>query len=179
MDDVPPHHPEDPEPGEDRDTGAHPERGTDPGPASDRLRLEVELLTPAAAIPPATRATDPSAALGDPVPRTVLLGIGDADLRAYVRECLRGNPALRVVEPDVGEHALDAVQRLNPALLIAEPGTVGTMLPRAVPLLLLAQELPQDTEVRPSATLALLTQPFNARRLLDAVEMLLGPPEAP
>jgi hypothetical protein len=114
------------------------------------------------------------------VPRTVLVAVGDPDLGTYVRRCLRAYPALRVVRPDAGEHALAAVRRLRPALLIAEPGTVGAAPPRLpVPLLLLLEETPDGTWLPVSPSIAILVQPFNTRRLLAAVEPMLGPPDPP
>jgi hypothetical protein len=161
MDDIRPQHPEDPTPGS---TSAA---------ASDRLRLEVELLAPTESSPA------PAAAGLDAVPRTVLVAVGEPDLGTYVRRCLRAYRSLRVVEPDAGEHALAAVRRLSPTLLIAEAGTVGATPPLSVPLLLLVEELPESTAARqPPAALAFLLQPFNTRRLLAAVEPLLGPPDA-
>jgi hypothetical protein len=163
MDDIRAPHPDDPTPGS--------------GATSARLRLEVDLLRAAEPRPPAPPDATPGAA-----PRTVLVALGELDLVAYVRRCLAAYPGLVVVEPDAGEHALAAARRLSPALLIAEPGTVGVPPPPlAVPLLLLVEEWPDGTAPPPSpaSPFAFLVCPFNAGRLLAAVEPLLGPPDGP
>jgi hypothetical protein len=158
-------------------------------PTSDRLQLEVELLT----------GTSEQIVVPQPVttpgePRyTVLAAVAEADLRSYIRECLRERTDLRVAEADPGEPVLEAIRRLRPALVIAEvsaiPGAAAASVASApahgapndyglppLPLLLIGDEAPEllaTGHPRPGTRMVFLPQPFNARRLLDAVERLL------
>jgi hypothetical protein len=69
---------------------------------------------------------------------------------------------------------------VTPALLVAEPASLGTsVLLLAVPLRLMVEEAPDDTGLPPTLPVAVLVQPFNAGRLLAAVEPLLGPVDPP
>lgn len=173
------------------DSAGSGQSGRDPAaaPTSDRLQLEIELL---AATPEQTVAPEPIAGPGGRQ-YTVLAAVVEADLRGYIRECLRERADLRVAETDPGEPVLAAIQRLRPALVIAEvsgiPGVEAASAGGApgygapnddglspLPLLLIGDEAPEPLATghpRPRTRMVFLAQPFNARRLLDAVERLL------
>jgi hypothetical protein len=142
--------------------------------ASDRLRLEVDLL----ARPDEQLAATPTPAVSGRPPRAVLIAVGEPDLAEYTRHCLRTEADLLVIEPAAGEGPLAALRRMGPVLLITEPAVCGELPPAlSVPVLLLVQEPGDATEIMmaTSSPVFVLTQPFNARRMLAAVESLLGP----
>jgi hypothetical protein len=137
-------------------------------PASDRLQLEIALLAAAAPEP-----FDDGIGAGEPG-RTVLLAVGDADLREYIKQCLRQRADLRVVEAQPGDDRLNVGQRQPVALVIADGSPDGAAALNGPPLLLVGDELSEALPVREGAGMAFLIQPFNARRLLDVVARLLG-----
>jgi len=138
-------------------------------PASDRLQLEVALLAAAATAPSGDVIAD-----GKPG-RTVLVAVGDAGLRDYIRQCLQRRADLRVLEMWPGDDPLDVACRLPADLVIAD----GSAIPKGAaplnrpPLLLTGEELPDVLHVSEGAGVAFLLQPFNAQRLLDVVARLL------
>jgi hypothetical protein len=141
-------------------------------PVSERVRLEVELLEAAADAEPATTP-------GGAATRHVLVCTGDPELDRYAGDCLREAAGIAVHAPRAGESALDAVGRLQASLLIAAPSVLGpASAPPPLPLLLIVEEAAQAEPWRqhPETSLAALVQPFNARRLLEAVERLLVGP---
>ena len=162
-------------------------------PTSDRLQLEVELL---AGTSEQIVVPQPDTTPGEPR-YAVLAAVAEADLRDYIRECLRERSDLRVAEPDPGEPVLEAIRRLRPALVIAEvSGIPGAAAEAAsgggapargapndyglppLPLLLIgdeARELLATGHPRPGTRMVFLRQPFNGRRLLDAVARLVHP----
>jgi len=137
-------------------------------PASDRLQLEIALLAAAA-----TEPSDDGIAAGEPG-RTVLLAVGDADLREYIKQCLRQRADLRVVEPQPGDDPLNIGRRQPVALVIADGSPDRAAPVNRTPLLLVGDELSEALPVREGAGIAFLVQPFNTRRLLDVVARLLG-----
>src|SRR5262245_30926521 len=150
--------------------GSRPDHDAGPPrpPASDRLQLEIALLAAAANEPSDDRiaASEPS--------RTVLLAVSDADLREYIRQCLRQRTDLRVVEPQPGDDPLNVGRRQSVALVIADASPDGAAPLNRPPLLLIGDEPPEALPVHEGAGMAFLRQPFNARRLLDVVASLLG-----
>jgi hypothetical protein len=88
----------------------------------------------------------------------------DADLRAYVCDCLRARTDLRVIgDSDTAEH-------VRPDLVITD----RVHRDRTIPLLLLSDD-PLAYSPSGGSRLEVLMTPFNARQLLQAVERLLGP----
>jgi len=158
------------------------------------LQLEVELL--------AATGEQPAAPEHFTRPRahryTVLAAVAEPDLRGYIRECLCERTDLWVAETDPGEPVLAAIRRLRPALVIAEvsgiPGveaaSAGGAAARGapnddglspLPLLVIGDEAPEllaTGQAPPGTLMMFLPQPFNARRLLDAVERLIRPPSS-
>jgi len=136
-------------------------------PASDRLQLEIALLAAAS-----TEPSDDEIAAGESG-RTVLLAVGDADLREYIKQCLLQRADLRVVEPKPGDDPVN-VGRQTVALVIADGSPDGAAALNRPPLLLVGDELSEALPIREGEGMAFLVQPFNARRLLDVVARLLG-----
>ena len=139
-------------------------------PASDRLQLEVALLVAETIAPSdeAARATQEGS--------LILVAVSDTDIRHYIGQCLRGQPELRIVETRSGDDPFDVAHRLPADLLITDLclGADNHRYVRGIPLLLTGVELPERLPVGEGVRVAFLLQPFNARRLLEAVEHLLG-----
>ena len=75
--------------------------------------------------------------VASPLPRTVLLVDDDADMRLYLRSCLRGlaSPFDRVIEAADGLEALRFVRSGSVDLVISDvglPGLDGRRLTRAI-----------------------------------------------
>jgi hypothetical protein len=134
---------------------------------SDRLELEVALLA-------AARAATPEAPARRSEARTVLLAVTDPELRTYVAECLHERADLRVLEIGSGDGVLDVARRTQVDLLIGDVSLVALdeVRPR-MPVVLIGDELPDQLPVGAGNRIAVVLQPFNARRLLDAVDGLL------
>lgn len=120
---------------------------------------------------------------------TTLVVDDDADMRLYVRGCLRGlgegpgGGAGKVLEAASGEEALQTMRRSHVDLVVSDvilPGLDGRALLRAIrstsewkriPVLLISG---QEQAGSPDGLLdGWLAKPFNARQLLAAVEQLL------
>jgi hypothetical protein len=139
-----------------------------PRPAtSDRLQLEIALLSGVT-----SPNGDPTVA-GEPT-RIVLLAMADADLRDYITQCLEQRADLRVVESRPGDAPLEVARGLGAGLVIADVSAIaGDIPPDRPPLIVTGDELPDALPVSDAARIAFLLQPFNARRLLDAVSRLV------
>jgi CheY-like chemotaxis protein len=117
-----------------------------------------------------------------PLPRTVLLVDDDADMRLYLRSCLRGlaSPFDRVIEAADGLEALRFVRSGSVDLVISDvglPGLDGRRLTRAirddasllhVSVLLISG----DGDVGDTTADGFLMKPFNSRQLLTALDGL-------
>src|SRR5687768_1131476 len=145
------------------DTAQAPRPGT-----SDRLQLEIALLAGVVLSP------NEDAAVAGESTRVVLLAMADADLRDYITQCLQERADLRVVEHRSGDAPLDVARRLSAELVIADVSAItGDIPPDRPPLIVIGDELPDGLPVSDAARIAFLLQPFNARRLLDAVSRLV------
>ena len=116
------------------------------------------------------------------LPPTVLIVDDDADMRLYLRSCLRGvaSPFQRVIEAADGLEALRLVRSGAVSLVISDvalPGLDGHRLTRAirddaalshVTVLLISGE----TVLGDSNADGFLTKPFNTRQLLAALDRL-------
>jgi two-component system chemotaxis response regulator CheY len=114
-----------------------------------------------------------------PEPRTVLLVDDDADMRLYLRSCLRGlaSPFERVIEAADGLEALRLVRSGAVDLVISDvglPGLDGRRLTRAirddaslhhVSVLLISG----DGVLGDSVADGFLTKPFNSHQLFSAL----------
>lgn len=131
---------------------------------SARVRLEVDLL---ASDQPAPL---PSHALGDHHQRhTVLVVAGDADVRRYVRECLRDRVNLRVPEAATISMATRLAALHPPTLLIVDaPDAIVLDSLAEVRAVLIGDELPRET--MPNVPVTVLARPFGARDLQVLVD---------
>lgn len=116
------------------------------------------------------------------LPRTVLLVDDDADMRLYLRSCLRGltSPFDRVIEAADGLEALRLVRIGDVDLVISDvglPGIDGRRLSRAIRedarlnhvLVLLVSG---ETATFDGVADGFLSKPFNSRQLAAAVDRL-------
>jgi two-component system chemotaxis response regulator CheY len=125
----------------------------------------------------------------DPVLRTVLLVDDDADMRLYLRSCLRrlSSPFERVIEAADGLEALRLVRSGAVHLVITDiglPGLDGRRLLRAirddaslghVSVMLISGE----TITGENGADGFLTKPFNSQQLVAALDGMTPRPPAP
>lgn len=141
--------------------------GREPEP-SPRVRLEAALLESDRAVPAVGASPDGA---GCP---TVLVVAAEADLRRYVRECLRERPALRLVEAATVPEALAIAARLPHAYLVVdEPERDlldGLGSYRAV---LLVDDAPREPDASVT-NLRSLARPFSAKELVADVDWLVA-----
>jgi CheY-like chemotaxis protein len=123
------------------------------------------------------------------LPQTVLIVDDDADMRLYLRSCLRrlAAPFERVIEAADGLEALRLVRSGGVSLVISDvalPGLDGRRLTRAirddaalghVAVLLISGE----TVLGESSADGFLTKPFNSQQLLAALNGLVPRPQWP
>jgi hypothetical protein len=132
---------------------------------SARVRLEVELLASdqQAALP----------ALDDQRQRhTVLVVAADADVRRYVRECLRDRDDLRVLEAGTIELAERLATLHSPRLLIVDaPEAAVLSVILNVPAVLIADDVPRD--VMPNGRIVTLMRPFGGEDLEVVVDVFM------
>jgi len=142
-------------------------RQTDPSP---RVRLEVAFLDAdqAAPAPAQSSSADERACL------TVLVVAAEADLRRYVRECLRERSDLRLLEGATVSAAVTLAADHSPDLLVVdepERDVLATLSHlRAV---LIVDDVPRGAQALGSHV-RLLSRPFTAERLVAEVSQLLG-----
>jgi hypothetical protein len=135
-------------------------------PPSAGVRLAVAILDADEAAPEPTT-TDGRAQ------RTVLVVAAEADLRRYVRECLRDRTDVRVLEAATVAAAAAVAAHGSPQLLIVdEPeGEILAVLSR-LRAIVIVDDMPRRAP--PEARLRLLARPFAAEGLLAEVGRLLG-----
>src|SRR5215213_1033441 len=110
-----------------REGGGH-EDGVLPMPPprpSPRVRLEVELLDADQDAP----APDPLAALDERTCLTVLVVAAEADLRRYVRECLRERTDLRLLDAATVAAAVALAAHQLPKLLVVDEPERDVLVP--------------------------------------------------
>ena len=116
----------------------------------------------------------PPAALDERTRLTVLVVAAEADLRRYVRECLRERTDLRVLEASTVAGAVTLSASASPGLLVvdAPERDVLTALPelRAV---MIVDDVPRDASAS-EARVRLLARPFTAGGLVEEVSRLLS-----
>ena len=139
-------------------------------PASDRLQLEIDLLTAERSVPAevAERAGEGGS--------SILLAVSDTDIRDYIRQCLRAQRDLRIVEHRSRDDPFDVARRLPAHLLITDRSIAAedTTRARGILVVLTGTEPPEQLPAGEGLRMAFLLQPFNARRLLEVVEHLLA-----
>jgi len=139
-------------------------------PASARVQLEVALLDADQAAP----APAAPAALDDHTRLTVLVIAHEADLRRYVRECLRERTDLRLLEAATVAAAVALAAHCSPDLLVVdEPASDVLARLSSVRAIVIVDDVPRDTPA-PGVQRRLLARPFTAERLLAEVGRLLG-----
>lgn len=172
---------------EERETSVSRDKELEsPASSSDRVRLEVSILSSASE----DGASDAEEEVSEPRAdwRTVLVVAAESDMRIYVRRCLRRHGEIRVVEAADGAGAVRAGRRTHLDVVIVDvdgPGPAATTLVGAlrsqeafarVPLILISDDEVDDTGLRRVADPALstiLVKPFNARQLCGEVERML------
>ena len=138
---------------------------------SMRVRLEVAFLdadqpTPAPAAP---------AALDERKCLTVLVVAAEADVRRYVRECLRERADLRVLDAATVTAAVTLAAQYSPELLVVdEPeSNVVVALPQLLAIVIV-DDVPRGVP-GVGTRRRLLARPFTAEGLLAEVGQLLDP----
>jgi hypothetical protein len=136
---------------------------------SARVRLEVAFLDADEAPP-----TPAPFAAHDERPRlTALVVAAEADVRRYVRECLRERADVRLLEAGTAAAAIALADSCAPDFVIVDESQRGMLSTQAlVRAIVIVDDVPHDasssvTRVR------LLTRPFTAEGLLAEVRELL------
>jgi len=142
-------------------------RQTDPSP---RVRLEVAFLDAdqAAPAPAQSSSADEGACL------TVLVVAAEADLRRYVRECLRERPDLRLLEAARVTQAVALAADCAPDVLIVD-GPERDVLATLSQLraIIIVDDVPRDAPALQTHVRLLLPRPFTAEQLVAGVNQLL------
>jgi DNA-binding NarL/FixJ family response regulator len=141
-------------------------RQTNPSP---RVRLEVAFLDADQAAP--APAQSPSADEGACL--TVLVVAAEADLRRYVRECLRERPDLRLLEAATVTQAVALAVDCAPDVLIVD-GPERDVLATLSQLraIMIVDDVPRDAPAL-QTHVRLLARPFTAEQLVAGVNQLL------
>ena len=134
---------------------------------SARVRLEVELL---ASDQPAQV---PAAAEDDQRQRrTVLVVAGDADVRRYVRECLRHRDDLQVMDAATVAMAERLAELDHPHVVIVDEREAAILsLIANVPAVVIADEA--FAQAPPNARIVTLLRPFGGRDLEATIDAAL------
>jgi len=126
----------------------------------------------------APAAAKPTVPLSDPI--LVLVADDDADMRLYIRGCLRSRADIRIVEAADGDKALELAQTLHPDLIVSDlvmPGLDGAALCRALKADVQTHDIPfllVSGEARASCADRFLAKPFNAAGLRAEVAHLVA-----
>jgi len=141
-------------------------------PPSPRVRLEVAFLDDDQAAP----APAPPAAVDEQARLTVLVVAAEADLRRYVRECLRVRNDLRILEAATVSEALTVAGSHSPELLVVdEPESDVLSTLSQLRAIVIVDDVPRGSS--PSgARVRLLARPFTREGLVEEVGQLLGWP---
>jgi len=142
-------------------------RPTDPSP---RVRLEVAFLDADQAVPAPT----PSSVADERSCLTVLVVAAEADVRCYVRECLRERTDIRVVEAATVTTAVTLAADYSPDLLVVdapERDVLATL--SRLRAIVIVDEVPRGAPTL-GTYVRLLARPFTAERLVAEVSQLLG-----
>jgi hypothetical protein len=142
-------------------------RGTDPSP---RVRLEVAFLDADQAAP----APAPQSAPDEREWITVLVVAAEADLRRYVRECLRERTDLRLLEAATVTAAVALAARYSPELLVVdEPERAVLVRLSQLRAIVIVDDVPRGAPAS-GTRVRLLARPFTAEGLVAEVGQLLG-----
>jgi len=140
-------------------------RPTDPSP---RVRLEVAFLDADQTAPaPASPALDEQPCL------TVLVVAAEADVRRYVRECLRERTDLHVLEAATLTQAVALAENHFPELLVVdEPESDVLVTLSHLRAIVIVDDVPHGASP-PASRRRLLARPFTAESLVREVSQLL------
>jgi hypothetical protein len=140
----------------------------DGGGPSARVRLELAFLDAGRTVP-----ESPPTAHGERSGPTLLVVAAEADLRRYVRECLRERAELQVVDAATVDAAVALAAQHRPELLVVdEPERdVLAALPH-LGAILLVDEVPRGTSGA-GPRVRLLARPFSAGALVAEVSRLI------
>ena len=132
---------------------------------SRRLQLEVDLLTAGAALP----SNDGARAAHDG--SRIVIDIADADIRDYIAQCMRGHASVQIVEIQSADDVFAVARSLVADLLITDRLAIATRPTQLgdIPVLVTGVDLPEELSRIEGGRIGVLPQPFNARRLLEAV----------
>ena len=137
---------------------------------SPRVRLEVAFLDADQAAP----APVLPAALDEQTCLTVLVVAAEADVRRYVRECLRERTDVRVLEAATATAAVTLAGVYAPELLVVDgPQRDVVVTLSQLRAIVIVDDVPHDT-ARVETRLRLLARPFTAEGLVAAVGQLIG-----
>ena len=140
-----------------------------PPPPSPGVRLEVAILSDQATTAPMASVTT-----SEPTGVTILVVAPEADVRRYVRECLRDRHDVRILEAETVTAALTIAAQESPALLVvdaAESEVRATLLRfRAI---LIVDEVPRQARSF-GPRIRFLTRPFTGVGLAAEVGRLLA-----
>ena len=140
---------------------------------SPRVRLEIALLDADRTAPAPDSRASPTTS-GEPPSLTVLAVAAEADVRRYVRECLRERTDLRVVEAASVSAAIAIAGATSPDLLVVdepESDAVGALA--YLPVIVIVDELPRGVPAS-GPRCSLLPRPFTAETLMTEVTRLLA-----
>lgn len=155
------------EDGGGREDGVSP---TPPPPPSPRVRLEVAFLDADQPAP----APAPPAELDERTCLTVLVVAAEADLRRYVRECLRERTDLRLLEAATVTAAVTLAADYSPELLVVdEPESDVLVTLSQLRAIVIVDDVPHGAPAS-GTRLRLLARPFTAEGLVAEVGELLG-----
>jgi hypothetical protein len=142
-------------------------RRDDPSP---RVRLEVAFLDADQAAP----APAPPAVLDERTCLTVLVVAAEADLRRYVRECLRERADLRLLEAATVAAAVALAADRSPELLIVDEPERDVLVALAqLRAIVIVDDVPRDAP-RSGTHRRLLARPFTTDGLVAEIGRLLG-----
>ena len=154
-----------------REGGGGREDGVSPTPSpSPRVRLEVACLDADQAAP----APAPSTVPEQQTCLTVLVVAAEADLRGYVRECLRERTDLRLIEAATVAAAVTLAAHYSPEFLVVdecESDVVATL--SHLRAIVIVDDVPRGASAS-GTRLRLLARPFTAEGLLAEVGQLMG-----
>lgn len=140
-------------------------------PASARVQLEVALLDADQAAP----APAAPGALDEHTRLTVLVIAAEADLRRYVRECLRERTDLRLLEAATVAAAVALAAHCSPDLLVVdEPASDVLARLSSLRAIVIVDEVPHGAPAS-GTRVRLLARPFSAEGLMAEVARLLDP----
>jgi CheY-like chemotaxis protein len=165
------------------------DEATPPLRLSDQVRLELDILGADAGRPEGRPTRKPAGA----PPLTILVVDDDADMRVYVKRCLRAlkRQPVRVIEAADGVEALAKARAGGVDLIVSDlvmPRLDGLALCRAlqadaparpIPVLLITGEASVEAVWARAGDVqvgAVLAKPFNARKLCAGVDRLLARP---